>query len=250
MHDTIYLGTSGWSYKDWQGIVYPEGTKAKDYLSEYSKSFPIVEIDSTWYGTPRKTTIEKWHNDTPEDFLFAAKFPKLITHEKELQDCESDVSHFLDTMSGLEDKLGPLLLQFPYAFKADKMDLLSAFLETLPEGFRYAVEVRHKGWLGVQLYELLEKHNIALALIDHPWMPIVEQSTANFSYIRWLGDRKKIPSDFSHEKIDRTESLVAWADFIKRIQERMVAVYGFFNNHYEGHSPGSLAKFEALLDAE
>ncbi len=247
MNADIYLGTSGWSYKDWEGSVYPEGLPSAQYLKEYAWQYPVVEIDSTFYGIPRSSTVQRWKEETPDGFLFAPKFPQVITHEKELQQCAGDVETFLNTMSGLGDKLGPLLLQFPYGFKSDKMETLAAFLETLPEGFRYAVEIRHKSWLNEQFYQLLEGRKIALALIDHPWMPRMERLTADFTYIRWLGDRKQIPDDFSYTRIDMTPSLEIWAAFIRQIQERIVAVYGFFNNHYEGHSPSSLAKLRRML---
>ncbi len=118
--------------------------------------------------------------------------PQVITHEKELVDCDGELRAFLDTMSLLGDKLGPLLFQFPYGFQADRFDVLARFLATLPEGFRFVVEVRQRKWLGRAFYDLLRTRGVALALIDHPWMPRVSETTADFTYIRWLGERKRI----------------------------------------------------------
>lgn len=112
----IYLGTQGWSYKSWAGVFYPSGTPSNRYLAAYATKFKAIEIDSTFYGTPRVTNVEKWVNDTPDHFRFAAKFPKLITHDKQLQNVASETAFFLDAMSQFGAKLGPLCLQFAYDF--------------------------------------------------------------------------------------------------------------------------------------
>ena len=112
----LFLGTQGFSFKDWVGPFYPTGTKQKTFLEEYTKYFPTVEIDSTFYGVPRDTTIQSWHQRTPDEFLFAAKFPRLITHDKKLDRAQGDAEHFVRTMQGLGDKLAVLTLQFAYDF--------------------------------------------------------------------------------------------------------------------------------------
>ncbi len=136
---TIHLGTQGWSYKSWNGVFYPQDTPANCYLEEYAKKLHTVEIDSTFYATPRASTVKQWDEVTPDDFRFTAKFPQKITHEKMLKEAEQDVKLFLDTMSLLGPKLGPLLLQFPYTFKPDQRVVLADFLAALPGDFRYAV---------------------------------------------------------------------------------------------------------------
>src|SRR3712207_1233770 len=151
----LYLGTSGWSYADWEGTLYPEGIPAASRLAEYSKHYATVEIDSTFYGTPRRSTVEKWREVVPQGILFAAKFPQEITHERNLVDAEAETVSFLRTMAGLGDRLGPLLLQLPPSFAVEGLGVLEDFLKGLPEGFRYAVEVRHKSWLGSDLPEML-----------------------------------------------------------------------------------------------
>ena len=149
--------------------------------------------------------VKNWYARTPKGFLFAAKFPQTITHEKVLEDCEAETRGFLSTMELLGEKLGPLLIQFPYfnkkAFPSVKDFILrlKPFLSKLPKGQRFALEVRNKNWLGAELYDVLRQRGVALALIDHPWMPrpteILAKGdpiTADFTYIRWLGDRKGI----------------------------------------------------------
>jgi uncharacterized protein YecE (DUF72 family) len=236
----LLLGTSGFSYPDWVWNFYPEKTPERWMLEEFSKRLPTVELDSTFYAIPRKSTVEGWRDRTPEGFLFAAKIPQRITHEKGLVDCQGELEAFLDTMSILGEKLGPLLLQFPYGFRADQFDTLAAFLPTLPEGFRFVVEVRQRKWIGEPFYDLLRRHGVGLALIDHPWMPRLSVTTADFAYIRWLGDRKQIEKDFSHLHLDRTKDLAWWADVVTELLARKVQVFGYMNNHYAGHSPSSL----------
>lgn len=247
MKKNIFLGTSGWSYADWIGNFYPEGTKPASYLSEYAKQLRTVEIDSTFYGIPREQTVKRWAEVTPEDFIFAAKFPQAITHDKTLIDCESDVNAFVNRMSLLGDKLGPLLLQFGYGFRIDSFDVLANFLPLLPAGFKYAVEIRHKSWLTQRFYDLLIHSGVALTLIDHPWIPRLDVLTTDFTYIRWLGDRKNIPSGFNQIYIDRTKELTHWQAVVETFAQQNVIVYGYFNNHYAGHSPTSLSMFASLI---
>ena len=105
----IYLGTQGWSYPSWEGPFYPAGTTNKEYLPEYAKHFDTVELDTTFYAIPRGTTIAGWRERTPDGFRFAAKFPKVVTHEKELREAGLEANVFVEAMAGLGDKLGPLL---------------------------------------------------------------------------------------------------------------------------------------------
>jgi hypothetical protein len=116
-----------------------------------------------------------------------------ITHERNLVGCEKEVEDFVRTMADLDDRLGPLLVQLPPSFTVEGMGVLEDFLKSLPDGFRYAVEVRHRSWLGSDLPEMLRERGAALALIDYPRLPRMHEATADFSYIRWLGDRREFP---------------------------------------------------------
>jgi uncharacterized protein YecE (DUF72 family) len=243
----IRIGTQGWSYKDWLGNFYPENSKPADYLSTYSKKYSTVEIDSTFYAIPRRTTVEKWYRVTPADFKFAAKFPKQITHESDLTGVNDIVLAFLNTVSSLKNKLGPLLIQFPYSFKPDMSSNLFKFLDTLPDGFNFVVELRNRKWLEDKFFDNLHKRNIGLAILDHPWMPKINKVTSNIVYTRFLGDRKKITNDFTHEHVDRSEDLQKWREFLIPLFEQTGDFYGFFNNHYSGHSPTTADKFIELL---
>ena len=246
----FYLGTSGWSYADWEGTLYPVGLPAASRLAEYAKHYATVEIDSTFYGTPRRSTIEKWREVVPEGFLFAAKFPRELTHERNLAGCEEPAETFVRTMALLDDRLGPLLLQLPPSFTVEGMGVLEDFLVALPQGLRYAVEVRHKSWLGSDLPEMLREHGVALTLIDYPRMPRMEEATAGFVYIRWLGNRREFPSGHTHAKRDRTEDLLWWSERVGRFLSEGREVFAYANNHYQNHSPSTLEHFVELRRRE
>ena len=245
----LLIGTQGFSFSDWVGPFYPAGTQRRTYLEEYAHRFPIVEIDSTFYGVPRATTVQGWRERTPEHFKFAAKFPKLITHEKKLDRAQGDAEAFIGVMQALGDKLAVLILQFAYDFTPDQFDRLDDFLGALPEGPRYAVEVRNRAWLTAKLAEMLSNHNATLVLQDLHYMPKLDWITADFTVIRWLGRRKDI-EHFDRIQIDRTQELEIWAERVQRFIEDGVDVYGFFNNHYAGFSPGSVGQFAAMLCVE
>lgn len=248
----IYLGTQGWSYKSWDGVFYPKDTPSNNYLAEYAQKLHAVEVDSTFYATPRQSTVKQWEAVTPDDFRFTAKFPQKITHEKMLKDVGQDVSYFLDTMSLLGPKLGPLLLQFPYMFKPDQRPVLEDFLASLPPPprFRYAIEVRQRGWLKDWFFEMLEHAGVALVLADYAYMPKLTRPTADFTYIRWLGNRKDVPDDeYDHVRINRDKELDQWTGVIADLVDKGITIWGFANNHYMGHSPATLQELGARLQA-
>jgi len=231
----LYIGTMGWSYNFWVGKLYSEGTASKDFLSEYSEHFNTVEIDSTFYRIPSKETVMKWKEQTPEGFLFSAKFPRIITHVKMLQECEDQVKVFIERISQLQGKLGPLLLQFPSAFKQGHIHLLRDFLPTLPKNHRFVVEVRNRKLLEDRFYSILRENNVALALVDSPFMPSAEVMSADFAYVRWEGDRRKVKGMHGQVEIDRMSSIKEWAKRIKALLDTSRDVFGYFSKYYSGY---------------
>jgi len=235
---TIKIGTSGFSYKDWLGNFYPQFCPHTDFLRFYSSQFKTVEIDATFYQIPSEATVEKWSCSTPISFMFTAKFPRTVTHEGTLEERLDNANKFIMVMKNLGPKLGPLLLQFPYSFKPESSGMLEELLMRLTPGVRISIELRNKSWLKIdRLFSLLENKNIAFCLIDHPWMPRTKIATADFHYIRFLGDRKKIENDFSYIRFDRQEELEWWKDIFVDYAVKGKEIFGFFNNHYSGHSP-------------
>jgi uncharacterized protein YecE (DUF72 family) len=245
--DKLHIGTMGWNYDFWKGDFYPEGTKAKEFLGMYARHFDTVEVNSTFYRIPYKETVENWRDRTPERFVFSLKFPRKITHIKILQDCQEEIAVFIDHLSLLGDKLGPLLLQFPPQFKPESITILEDFLPHLPEGYRYALEVRNKKWLEERFYSLLREHGIALVLMDHPWMPYMDTITADFTYVRWEGDRKKVKGDQGIVEMDRSDDIKKWAGRVKRFLDDSIDVYGYFSKNYSGYPPGDVRRLMDLL---
>jgi uncharacterized protein YecE (DUF72 family) len=226
------------------------------------KSTALTEIDSTYYGPPAATTVDGWYRKTPAGFLFTAKIPQVVTHEKVLVNCDAEFTHFLKTMEGLREKLGPLLFQFghfyPSEFKegAEFIARLGKFLENLPEGFKFAVELRNKEWIDEPLLDLLRKYKVAFTLTDLARMPRpwemnsgLDLVTADFTYVRWLGDRHGIEAKtktWNKTIEDREPELFEWVKELKKVQERRIMVLAFANNHYAGYGPGTLDLFRRL----
>jgi len=242
----IHVGTMGWSYKFWADSFYPKGLEAERFLSEYSKHFNTVEVDSTFYRIPSESTISKWKEQTPDDFLFSAKFPRTITHEKMLRDCKEQTERFIERVSALQDKLGSLLLQFPKTFTIKHFKLLQDFLVSLPEGYHFAVEVRNTSLLNEEFYSLLRENRVALALLDRQSMPPMETVTADFTYIKWEGDRKKVRGTLGRVEVDRTNEIEGWAEKIHRFLENS-EVFGYFSKYYSGYPPSDAKKLLRAL---
>lgn len=247
--DKIHIGTMGWSYPFWVQNFYPKGAKSSEYLIEYSKHFDTVEIDSTFYRIPSKISFEKWRAQTPVGFLFSAKFPQIITHNKMLKDCEKESEFFIERISTLQNKLGPLLLQFPPTFGPEKITLLKDFLPNLPEKSRYAVEVRNRKLLDDTLYSVLRDNRIALALTVGHFIPETEQITADFVYIRWEGDRSKVNGTLGKVEIDKTDEIRGWAAKIDKLLDKTKEVFGYFSKYYSGHPPTDAEKLIDFLVA-
>jgi uncharacterized protein YecE (DUF72 family) len=263
IHPLLRLGTSSFTADGWNRTFYPPGMQSRDYLSYYATQFDTLEVDATFYRIPAISTVQGWHAKTPANFVFALKTPQEITHERILVDADSVFNEFLHAAEPLGEKLGVILLQFPYFNKktfsgpAEFLARLKPFLEKLPAHPRFALEIRNKYWLGPPLCELLRKHNVALALIDHPWMPRPREYfakgdtlTTDFTYIRWLGDRKAIEEQtklWDKTIVDRTEDLRGWIEACRSFMKRKIRVFAFANNHYAGHAPDTLRLFDKLL---
>jgi uncharacterized protein YecE (DUF72 family) len=255
----IRVGASAFTADGWEGTFYPKGLPAREQLSYYATQFDAVELDNTFYRTPALSTVKGWYAKTPPGFLFAAKVPQVITHEKVLVDCEGDLKHFLETMEALGEKLGPLLFQFGYFNKgkfksqAEFLALLKPFLKKLPKSHQFAVEIRNKYWLDARFADLLREHGVALALIDQSWMPRpwelkekFDMITADFTYVRWLGDRKGIEEQtktWDKTIVDREAEITEWVRILRQVVSRGIKAFAWANNHYAGHAPKTVQLF-------
>jgi len=259
---SLYIGTSAFTAAGWEGSFYPEGTKPADFLRHYATRFNSVEVDSTFYRIPSASTVRRWASKTPDGFVFAAKVPQVITRERLLVDCDAEFKQFVEVMEGLGGKLGPLLFQFGYFNKKaflgvnDFLTRLRPFLKKLPKGHKFAVEIRNKNWLVPQFVETLRERGVALALTDQSWMPRPAQVfekldpiTADFTYVRWLGDRKGIEAQtkvWDKVIVDRRAELSEWAEILGKVHKRKIQIFAYANNHFAGFGPATVEMFQEL----
>jgi uncharacterized protein YecE (DUF72 family) len=256
----VYVGTSGWTYPDWIGSFYPADLKPQHWLQYYARYFRAVEIDSTYYTIPARSVVAGWKDNTPPGFVFAAQVPGVITHQKVMKDCQRELTTFLKSLEALDDRLGPLLLQFPY-FNRDSFvsraqfdKLLQPFLKTLPKEFKFALEIRNKNWISWDFLELLRDHSVAFVVVAQAWMPSIDVLaraldllSGDFFYARFIGDRKEVKTQrWDDLTEDKTSELIVWIEELKKIAERASPTYVFFSNHYAGFAPGSVKLFHDL----
>jgi len=243
----LHLGTIGWSYNFWKGTFYPQKTPSKNYLAFYSSRYDTVEVDSTFYRMPTSQVITNWKNQTPDNFLFSLKFPGIITHIKMLKDCQRETDFFIERAKLLGEKLGPLLLQFPPNFGVEHLPDLANFLRALPKSNRYVVEVRDKDFLNEGFYNLLKENKAAFAWVDSPKMPTIEQVTADFVYIRWEGDRKRVNGTLGKIEADQTAGLKNWAEKLASHLSKGKEIFGYFGKYYSGYPPSDVESLFRLL---
>jgi uncharacterized protein YecE (DUF72 family) len=246
----LHLGTIGWSYNFWKDTFYPKKTLSKDYLAYYSQQFNTVEVDSTFYRIPTQPTVINWKQRTPQNFLFSLKFPQLITHIRMLKDCQYETEVFLKTVSLLGEKLGALLLQFPKNFGAENLPDLEVYLQKLPKQHRYVVEVRNKSCLMPEFFSILRANRVALAWADSPLMFQIREVTADFLYVRWEGDRKKVNGTLGKIEAERGEDLKMEAAKIEPLVNKQVEVFGYFGKYYSGYPPSDIVNLQKYLNGK
>lgn len=217
----LYVGTSGFAFKEWKGTFYPQGVTDKKMLAHYSSVLPSVEINYTFRRVPTESTIENWKSQAAEGFKLSLKAPQRITHIKRLNDVQDDVDEFVRLVRGLEDRLGAILFQLPPSFRFDH-ERVEKFLSGLPPVCAFAMEFRHDSWADPLVGELLTKCNVALCGADTEEKALDEVPvTAGHAYLRL---RKQ---EYSSEEIE------TWG---KRIAETLNVgsdVYCYFK-HEDG----------------
>jgi len=236
----ILIGTSGWMYDHWKGILYREDASREELLPAYAASFHTVEINNTFYQLPDAGTIEEWRHRTPAGFVFAVKANRYITHMKNLLEPGGPVSRMMGRVDGLEEKLGPILFQLPPGWHVNA-ERLASFVGILPQDHRYAFEFRHESWYTRPVYDILEKSGSAFCIHDHEDAPSPQQVTADFVYVRFHGRRG------SYEGRYPRADLSAWADTIADWRDQGLDMYGYFNNDFRGYAVENAQKLLELL---
>lgn len=230
----IRLGCSGWDYRDWVDVFYRHKDESK--LRAYSRIFNTAEINSTFYTYPQTGIVFGWAKYTPQDFKFAVKLNRLITHEKMLEiskGVEDDLKRFCELMKPIQEsgKLACILIQLPPGMKFRK-DRITEFLKILPEDMRFALEYRNETWLTPETRDLLGDYNVANVAVDEPLLPPEIRLTSDFAYVRWHGRGKAMWYNYRYSK----DELGLWIPKLKEMSQD-ADVYGYFNNHYHGYAP-------------
>ena len=243
----LFIGTSGWSYRHWSEIFYPKDLKPDKYLEHYITKFSCVELNSSFYHLPLKTTVAGWMIRTPDTFRFCTKLNRFITHQLKLINIEGALENYFDVFKGMKDRLGPVLVQLPPGFSFDK-PLLSGFLDLIKEQYsqyRFAVEVRHESWINDSCFDLLARHGVAFVIADSGnRYPYYDAVTAGFVYMRFHGREKLYASDYSETDLQPdAKRIMNWLDEDKE-------VWVFFNNDYGGYAVKDAERLKQMVCSE
>ena len=234
----IRIGCSGWNYDHWRhGVFYPERLPASRWLRFYAEWFDTVELNNTFYRLPRTTAAERWAAETPNDFVFAVKVSRYITHVKRLRDAGEHLPLLLERIEPLRAKLGPLLWQLPPTFRRDD-DRLAEALDAFPRELRHAIEFRHESWFVPDVLALLRERNVALVVAGR-----VTEPTADFAYVRFHHGERGRRGNYSDAELDE------WAEWIAAWSDRR-DVYAYFNNDWEGFAPRNALGLKERLGLE
>lgn len=241
----IHIGTSGWSYKHWKGIFYPENVKPAEYLTFYARHFPVSEINNSFYKLPTRENIAKWVDSVPKGFLFCPKMSRYLSHLKKLHDPQEPLERFFTNFSPFKEHLGPILIQLP-ANSRFHTEVAEAFYAESDryKGYRFALEVRHPSWFSEESIGLMKKHGITLVFSQADQFPYLEEITAKDIYLRFHGPTSLYSSSYSDEVLeDYAEKFTTWA-------ENGHHVWAFFNNDVGGHALDNAKKLQELVNAK
>jgi len=232
----LWIGTSGFQYAEWKGNFYPEDLPASKMLPFYAERFSTTEINYTFHRIPSAKTIDNWKQLTPAKFRFALKAPQKITHFAKLRNCADTLEYFCKVISGLGERLGPVLFQLPPNFKKDA-DVLSSFLRELPS-MRAAFEFRHDSWFDDDIFEMLKARNIALCIADTEKLAAPKTATADYGYLRLRRE------DYKNVDIER------WAKFVREQKPNWRDAFAYFKHEESGIGPKLAAEMMKILESK
>jgi uncharacterized protein YecE (DUF72 family) len=237
----LRIGTSGWSYKSWRGPFFPKDVRIKDHLAFYATQFNATELNAPFYRTPTLEAVQGWFDNTPDDFRFAWKASKFITHWKRLTErCDNSIALMETRLGVLGEKAGPVLFQLPPKMQANR-ERLASFLKMLPKKRPYVFEFRHSSWYEPAILDVLRDHDVALCLSDHGDAPSPWEVTAGHVYIRGHGPTGRYHSHYPDETLE------GWARDIKRWRKQKRDVWCFFDNDQKSAAPKDAERLLALV---
>ncbi len=244
----LYIGTSGWTYSHWQGIFYPDELSKQKWFRFYAQYFNTVEINYSFYHLPSEKTYQNWQEKASDNFIFAIKVSRYISHIKRLKNVKNSWLQFYSRAQLLENNLGPFLLQMPpnFLFNQENFKQLE---KVLAENFsnsikklKLAIEFRHKSWNNQKIFDLLKKYNVALVISNSShWQEIIQPNLANFIYIRFHGPRGLFSSKYSSSELKN------WAKKIKK-WEKNKDIFVYFNNDSNGFALQNAKELKRYLN--
>jgi uncharacterized protein YecE (DUF72 family) len=240
----IWIGTSGWTYDGWRGPLYPAKLPKAQWLGFYASQFSTTEINGSFYRTPSLEAVRSWRHQTPDQFTFAWKASKFITHWKRLAStCENSIALMQTRLRVLAPKVGVVLFQLPPNFSKD-LPRLASFLDMLPGGYRYAFEFRHNSWYEDDVLDVLHGHDIALCLSDHADAPTPWETTARHVYVRGHGPSGRYYGSYSGRTLRR------WARAVASWQSERREVFVYFDNDQKAAAPQDARRLTEMVAGE
>jgi len=243
MAGLIRIGCSGWQYRHWRELFYPDGLAQKRWFAHYAESFATVEINASFYRVPQAATFTGWFDKAPPGFRYAVKANRFITHTKKLKDVAEPLAEFLLRTRGLKQALGPVLYQLPPRWRADDVRL-AEFLALLPPDLEHALEFREPSWMSERVLGMLDAAGVGFCVHDlHGSPPTPRVATGRLAYLRLHGAEGKYWGRYSPEQLE------GWRDWCLLEAERGRDVWVYFNNDIHGHAIEDARALEALVRA-
>ncbi len=245
MRNRVHIGTSGWSYKHWKGLYYPEKLPSTRWLSFYAGDFDTTEVNSSFYRIPSSTTVEKWMAQVPEHFRFSPKISRFLTHMKKLNDPEASLENFFSVFAPMKKMMGPVLVQLPpfLAFDHGKALYFFELLQKQYRGYEFVLEVRHDSWMQEASLSLMKKFQVGLVISQSGvFFPYSERITEKNIYLRFHGPGELYASPYSDQMLEYFAEL-----FYKWLREGH-EIWAYFNNDIGGHAPEDAKKLMMLME--
>lgn len=234
-----HIGCSGFHYKEWKGVFYPEGMPQRQWFDYYSSHFNTLELNVTFYRFPRVSFLENWYAKTPDDFLFAVKVPRLISHYKQLKDTASLLDDFYSTIRhGLRDKMGPVLFQLPpqYQFTEKRLERILAAVDI---SFENVVEFRHASWWTKAVMATLARKGISFCGISYPGLPEEAVVNTNIAYYRFHGMERLYYSAYKNKELEKVYNMIR--------KSKAGKAYIYFNNTATAAAIENASYFEQFV---
>jgi uncharacterized protein YecE (DUF72 family) len=237
---SVRIGTSGWVYNHWRGILYPADLPPRDWFVAYAAVFDTVEINNSFYRLPKAATFAAWRDQTPPGFLYAVKASRFLTHMKKLKDPEEPLRRFFERADQLGPALGPVLYQLPPHWQVN-LERFAHFLAALPKGYQHVVEFRDASWLVEAVFELMEQHQVAHCIHDMQPLKIPLRLTAPTVYVRFHGT-SMYSGDYPRERLE------IWAQRLAEWTSEGRSIYVYFNNDIGGYAIHNARTLRELLE--